>query len=168
MNGEKSKESHKMSNISKSEREKLEPTCIGGASSILNICGPSSKTGQVSTKPNFSDIPKSSVLANVKSFLPQMKKADEVLKSDLAQGKDVDIENVKEEQYVEMNVGLFETNSENWSVDSDPDSPPSPAERDNAFTSDSDSSSSSSVSSSSAGEDPEPTRKKKPIIEEME
>ena len=34
--------------------------------------------------------------------------------------------------------------------DSEPDSPPSPAERDNAFTSDSDSSSSDSVSSSSA------------------
>ena len=36
--------------------------------------------------------------------------------------------------------------------DSEPDSPPSPAERDNAYTSDSDSSSSDSVSSSSASE----------------
>ena len=55
----------------------------------------------------------------------------------------------KDSKYVEMNI-LECANPDNWSADSDPDSTPSPPERDNAYTSDSDSSSSDSVSSNSS------------------
>ena len=128
-----------MSNTQK--KELLEPTGIG-PSSILNICNTSSNKITSSAKPDFSSIKTSETLSKVKNFLPQLKKADEVLKRKLEEGHDVNIENVdKESNYVEMNVGLFETKSEEWSEDSEPDSPGSPPERDNAFTSDSDSSS---------------------------
>ena len=74
----------------------------------------------------------------------------------------------KDSKYVEMNI----LECENWSADSDPDSTPSPPERDNAYTSDSDSSSSDSVSSESSAEDKFklklPTENnKKPNIEEL-
>lgn len=109
-----------------------------GPPSILNICHPKPKIGNF---PQPSD-----ALARVKNFLPQLKKAEEDLKNQMESGQNVDIEDIEEdEKHIEMNVEL-------WSEDSDPDSPPSPAERDNAYTSDSDSSSSSSVSSSSSSQ----------------
>ena len=89
-------------------------------------------------------------------------------------------------KYVEMNVGLYENNkTEDWSEDSEPDSPGSPPERDNAYTSDSDSSSSDSVSTTSSTSSAKTTEKssnqlklpqengcssknKKPMIQEMD
>merc|ERR1739838_161814 len=121
-----------------SKNELLEPTGIS-SSSILNICGPKESL----QKPKIGEFPKESdTLSRVKSFLPKLK---------LDQGQNVDIEDIGENdsKHIEMNVEMFEQKQQ-WSEDSEPDSPPSPAERDNAFTSDSDSSSSDSVSSSSA------------------
>ena len=126
--------------------EKLEPTGIT-KDSILNI---------LNKKPKIGDFPKTSdTLAKVKSFLPQLKKADQELQKQVEEGQNVNIEDVDEDhdKYVEMNVGVLQQQhnpDQEWSEDSEPDSPPSPAERDNAFTSDSDSSSSDSVSSSSS------------------
>jgi hypothetical protein len=144
----------------KQKNELLEPSGIS-SNSVFNICGPK-KNPEIpeKTRPNFADFPKpSETLSRVRIFLPQIIKADEILQQQIQRGENVDIESVKDgEKYVEMNVGLFEEEKnqdggggaagENWSVDSDPDSPPSPAERDNAFTSDSDSSSSCSSCSS--------------------
>ena len=126
--------------------EKLEPTGVGGPDSMLNICGKKSSKPIPTTKPDFSSIGSSETLAKVKNFLPQMRQADELLKQKMQDGKDVNIENVDEQSnYIEMNVGLYEQKKkdgeDNWSIDSEPDSPGSPPERDNAYTSDSDSSS---------------------------
>merc|ERR1712141_613507 len=136
--------------------ELLEPTGIR-PDSILNICGSTSAAANgdkiPKTKPDFSTVFKNSsdVLSKVKNFMPQMKKADDDLKQKILDGQDVNIENLKENtKYVEMNVGLYENNkTEDWSEDSDPDSPGSPPERDNAYPSDSDSPSSDSVSTAS-------------------
>jgi len=58
-----------------------------------------------------------------------------------------------------MNVGILKKSKvsevnedENWSADSEPDSPPSPADRDNEFTSDTDPDSSSGSESSSSND----------------
>ena len=156
------------------KNELLEPTGIS-SSSLLNICGakPSLK------KPKIGEFPKESdTLSKVKSFLPQLKLAEDELKRKIIEGKSVDIEDVGENsKHIEMNVEMFEQKQQ-WSEDSEPDSPPSPAERDNAFTSDSDSSSSDSVSSSSDSEkslklkipnkDVDSTKgSERPIIEEI-
>jgi len=129
------------------KNELLEPTGIS-SSSILNICGPKESV----QKPKIGEFPKESdTLSRVKSFLPKLKLAENELKRKIDQGQNVDIEDIGENdsKHIEMNVEMFEQKQQ-WSEDSEPDSPPSPAERDNAFTSDSDSSSSDSVSSSSA------------------
>lgn len=136
-----------MSNQGKTEL--LEPAGIS-SSSILNICN-DMKTQL--TKPKIGEFPKASgALAAVKNFLPKLKKAEEDLNVQIENGANVDIEDIEEDsKHIEMNVELFQNNATNtWSEDSEPDSPPSPAERDNAFTSDTDSSSSDSVSSSSS------------------
>ena len=110
-------------------------------------------------------------MARVKDFLPKLEKAN----SELTE-KD-NLEDVsKDSKYVEMNI-LECANPDNWSADSDPDSTPSPPERDNAYTSDSDSSSSDSVSSSESDSNQESKFKlklpsenqsnKKPNIEEL-
>ena len=173
--------------------ELLEPTGIR-PDSILNICGSTSAAATSDkipkTKPDFSTVFKNSsdVLSKVKNFMPQMKKADDDLKQKILEGQDVNIENLKENsKYVEMNVGLYENNkSEDWSEDSEPDSPGSPPERDNAYTSDSDSSSSDSVSTTSSTSSANKTtekssnqlklpqengcssKNKKPMIQEMD
>ena len=96
--------------------------------------------------------------------MPKLEKANAEL------SPDDNLEDVsKDAQYVEMNI--LAPDGENWSADSDPDSTPSPPERDNAYTSDSDSSSSES-SSQSSNEDKFklklPTdNTKKPTIEEL-
>ena len=146
--------------------ELLEPTGIR-PDSILNICGSTSAAATSDkipkTKPDFSTVFKNSsdVLSKVKNFMPQMKKADDDLKQKILDGQDVNIENLKENtKYVEMNVGLYENNkTEDWSEDSEPDSPGSPPERDNAYTSDSDSSSSDSVSTTSSSSSTKTTEK---------
>ncbi len=128
------------------KRELLEPSGVS-SSSILNICG--QKPSSV-TKPNIGEFPKATgALARVKNFLPQLKKAEEDLKQQIDKGENVNIEDIEDDKHIEMNVELFQDKTV-WSEDSDPDSPPSPPERDNAYTSDSDSSSSDSVSSSSS------------------
>ena len=148
--------------------ELLEPTGIR-PDSILNICGSSTSAAAngdkiPKTKPDFSTVFKNSsdVLSKVKNFMPQMKKADDDLKQKILEGQDVDIEHLNENsKYVEMNVGLYENNKsgEDWSEDSEPDSPGSPPERDNAYTSDSDSSSSDSVSTTSSTSSAKTTEK---------
>ena len=92
-----------------------------------------------------------------------------------------------DDHYIEMNVGILEkaTANTDWSEDSEPDSPPSPADRDNSFTSDTDpdsstgseadstdnnSASSSSASSLRVGNLKLPGQNpisKRPIIEEI-
>jgi hypothetical protein len=63
------------------------------------------------------------------------------------------------DRYVEMNVGLIRKNNsaadDDWSADSDPDSPPSPADRDNEFTSDTDPDSSTGSDGESSTTDDE-------------
>lgn len=132
-------------------KELLEPTGLE-TSAMLKICGAGAATAKIDPKikPNIGQLPHASdALSRVKNFLPHLKKADEELKEQIVQGKNVNIEDIAEDSnHVEMNVQLFENNE--WSEDSEPDSPPSPAERDNAFTSDSDASSTDTVSSSSS------------------
>ena len=129
----------------------LEPT---GMPSMLIVNKSRGDNEPPKTKPDFSAFPKpSDALSRVKSFMPQLQKADQELKNKIANGDNVNMEDVQDgEQFIEMNLGLVQkqNDDEDWSADSDPDSPPSPAERDNAFTSDSDSSSASSSSRSSS------------------
>ncbi len=92
----------------------------------------------------------SSALSRAKAFLPGMAQADRQLKDKLngmdeEQKKALQVDHVDEDAgdaFVEMNVGLMkEQQDEDWSEDSDPDSPASPAKEDhgNGFTTDSDS-----------------------------
>merc|ERR1712062_830033 len=123
-------------NRKKMSKERLEPT----GQSILNIVG-----GQNTalTKPKIGDFKVSDTLSRVKDFLQTKKPNSELTEKD-------NLEDVsKDSKYVEMNIEKYTTNPDCWSADSDPDSTPSPPERDNAYTSDSDSSSDSSDSSTS-------------------
>merc|ERR1712029_523783 len=121
-------------------KERLEPT----GQSILNIVG-----GQNTalTKPKIGDFKVSDTLSRVKDFLQTKKPNSELTEKD-------NLEDVsKDSKYVEMNIEKYTTNPDCWSADFDPDSTPSPPERDNAYTSDSDSSSDSSDSSDSSTSD---------------
>jgi hypothetical protein len=59
------------------------------------------------------------------------------------------------DRYVEMNVGIIQKpgKDNDWSEDSEPDSPPSPSDRDNSFTSDTDPDSSTGSESDSTDDD---------------
>merc|ERR1712062_2388 len=141
--GNKNKNSSKFcveKNQKKMSKERLEPT----GQSILNIVG-----GQNTalTKPKIGDFKVSDTLSRVKDFLQTKKPNSELTEKD-------NLEDVsKDSKYVEMNIEKYTTNPDSWSADSDPDSTPSPPERDNAYTSDSDSSSDSSDSSDSTTSD---------------
>merc|ERR1712004_853078 len=150
----------------KMSKERLEPT----GQSILNICGGQNATV---TKPKIGDFKASDTLSRVKDFLPKLQKANSEL-TDKDNLEDVS----KDSKYVEMNIEKYATTTNpDWSADSDPDSTPSPPERDNAYTSDSDSSSSdSSPESSESNQDKnkfklklpsENKPKNKPNIEEL-
>jgi len=141
-------------------------------------------------KPEIQRLGRSSVLDEVRSFLPQMADAEVKLAAALAGGdrKQFDIENVTGDQRViEMDIGMVQdrsgsnspeirlTHSEPaspvWTSDSEPDSTPSPSE--NSYTSDTDISSSSTCSSSSCEDSPlrkpaPPPSRKRPLIQEIE
>merc|ERR1712179_489657 len=104
-------------------------------------------------------IPESSILERVKGFLPGMKTAQDDLEKRLKSGElqpsDIDVENIEatDSKFIAMEIlkPNEDENSDNWSVDSDPDSEASSnPEHDNDYTSDSDSDSSSSSSSESS------------------
>ena len=91
------------------QSEFLEPTGIS-KDSILNICSGIKR-------PNIGEFPKTSdTLVKVKSFLPQLKKADQELQKQIERGENVNIEDVNhDDKYVEMNVGVLPSNPEEWS-----------------------------------------------------
>ena len=111
-------------------------------------------------KPEIKKFERSSVLDQVKSFLPQMADAESKLSEALAaQGSaKFNVENISgEDNVIEMDLALMKNNMmvsppRNWTSDSEDDSSPSLSE--NSFTSDTDISSSSTCSSSSCDESP--------------
>merc|ERR1719427_1802504 len=142
------------------------------------------------SKPEIQRLGRSSVLDEVRNFLPQMADAEVKLTASLASGggDQYDVENVTGDQRgIEMDIAMVEDRSQSnspdirlpgvnpssplWTSDSEPDSTPSPSE--NSYTSDTDISSSSSCSSSSCEDSPPPrksappSRKKRPLIEEL-
>lgn len=125
-------------------------------------------------KPDMSigSSPRSSVLDQVKSFLPKMAEAEVKLQSAIRDGLQdkFNVENVEDdERFVEMDVALLKEKDGTWTSDSEADSTPSQSEND--FTSDSDISSSSACSSSSCSSDSgtkvKQSSKKRPLIQEM-
>eukprot|EP00092_Neocalanus_flemingeri_P009900 GFUD01010670.1.p1 GENE.GFUD01010670.1~~GFUD01010670.1.p1 ORF type:complete len:193 (-),score=79.82 GFUD01010670.1:91-669(-) len=144
-------------------------------------------------RPEIQRLGRSSVLDEVRSFLPQMAEAEVKLAAALAggDGRQFDVENVTGDQRViEMDIAMVQDRSGSsspdirlsgtgpasptpaWTSDSEPDSTPSPSE--NSYTSDTDISSSSTCSSSSCDESsparkaaPPPTRKR-PLIQELD
>jgi len=142
------------------------------------------------SKPEIQRLGRSSVLDEVRNFLPQMADAEVKLAASLASegGDKYDVENVTGDQRViEMDIAMVQDRSESnspeirlpgvnpssplWTSDSEPDSTPSPSE--NSYTSDTDISSSSSCSSSSCEESSPPRKsapppsRKRPLIEEL-
>lgn len=127
-------------------------------------------------KPDMTNIGRSSVLDQVKGFLPKMASADADLRTALRDGlgENLNLENVKEdEKYIEMDVAVMDEGrdgAQRWTSDSESDSTPSQSEND--FTSDSDISSSSSSacssSSSSSTRSPEKRKpRKRPLVEDI-
>lgn len=133
----------------------------------------------------------SKLLDRVKNFLPEIAAAQETLSRRIDAGENVDIENCPDDQnYVEMNVGIFQKDrSKNeisvkddadWSEDSEPDSPLSAPDLNNEYTSDSDPDSSSASTSSNSSPSGSPlsrgrlkmpaqvdSKSKRPLIEEI-
>merc|ERR1712117_656829 len=108
-----------------------------------------------------------SLLEKVKTFLPRMEQEQKALQESIGNGEDVTVDNPTDgdERVIEMNVGIVadNTDSGDWTEDSEPDSPESPPRPgdENEFTSDSDSdstnSSSSDSESSDGGDDKKPS-----------
>ncbi|XP_023320036.1 uncharacterized protein C12orf45 homolog [Eurytemora carolleeae] len=126
----------------------------------------------LTTKPEISNLGRSSVLDQVKSFLPTMATADKDLKTAIKNGlgEKLNVENVQEdEKYIEMDVAVLDDGDTPWTSDSEADSTPSQSEND--FTSDSDISSSSACSSSSCTSSTKSTvrnkSQKRPLVEDI-
>merc|ERR1719431_1620001 len=138
-------------------------------------------------KPDIQYCTGSSLLAEVKRFLPKMADAQSDLKTMRVDGggEGFGVEDVSgDKQVIEMDIALIKDQtssvpspdfllrpSSTWTSDSEPDSPASINE--NSFTSDTDLSSTSSSGSSSTEEEdksPPPQHKgrKRPLIEEVD
>ena len=161
--------------------EKITPTLNPEAKSHLLLITDGAKKSQAKPNMKADDVLKaSSALEEVKKLLPRLDEAEKELRAKMELGHEVSVEKVDEndERYVEMNVMKVVQEGDDWSADSDPDSPESPVRPDhgdgNTTDSDSDSTistSSGSASSSDNAEDDQGKKTKKkrkvPLIEEI-
>jgi len=147
----------------------LEPTSSGLQQTLQIVKPKKNKAPPTICAP----VSNNSLLARVRSFLPEMEKAEAELKTRMDAGDSVDIEDVSSDgRHIEMNVGVL--NATEGTSDSDSDSSESHEDANNEFTSDSDLDSSSTTGSSSSSATSklkmpgDKKGKKRPLIQVME